>query len=46
MLPPEKIDTEMKYLTIAIDKTAGPAEREAWSWLLARIDAFRAERAR
>lgn len=33
MLPPEKIDTEMAYLQIAIDKTAGPEEREAWGWL-------------
>ena len=24
----------MGYLAIAIDKTAGPAEREAWQWLL------------
>lgn len=46
MLPAEKIDTEMKYLAIAIDKTAGPNERDAWSWLVARIDAFRAEQAR
>jgi len=46
MLPPEKIDTEMKYLAIAIDKTAGPNEHEAWSWLVARIDAFRVGRAR
>jgi len=33
MLPPGKIDTEMAYLQIAIDKTAGPAEHEAWGWL-------------
>lgn len=33
MLAPEKIDTEMAYLQIAIDKTAGPAEHEAWGWL-------------
>ena len=33
MLPPEKIDTEMAYLQIAIDKTAGPGEHEAWDWL-------------
>jgi hypothetical protein len=43
MLPAEKIDAELKYLEIAIDKTAGPAEREAWSWLLERIEQFRAE---
>ena len=33
MLPPEKVATEMRYLQIAIDKTAGDAEREAWGWL-------------
>jgi len=33
MLPPEKVATEMAYLQIAIDKTAGEAEREAWGWL-------------
>jgi hypothetical protein len=44
-LPAEKIDDEMKYLAIAVEKTAGPAEREAWSWLVARIAAYRAEAA-
>jgi uncharacterized protein len=43
MLPAEKIETELEYLKIAIEKTAGPAEREAWSWLLERIEAFRAK---
>lgn len=33
LLSREKIDTEMQYLQIAIDKTAGPVEREAWGWL-------------
>jgi len=33
MLAPEKIDAEFAYLQIAIDKTAGPEEREAWGWL-------------
>ena len=37
MLPPEKIDTEMAYLQIAIDKTAGEAEREAWGWLVEAV---------
>lgn len=41
MLAPEKVDTEMRYLQIAIDKTAGPAEREAWSWLLDAVGAWR-----
>ena len=39
MLPPEKIRSEIAYLTIAIGKTAGDREREAWDWLMARIDA-------
>jgi len=32
-LPMEKITQEMDYLTIAIEKTAGPRELEAWGWL-------------
>ena len=44
LLPAEKIDREVAYLSIAIDKTAGPVEREAWGWLLERIAAFRAGR--
>jgi uncharacterized protein len=34
MLPMEKITQEMQYLQIAIDKTAGPREQEAWQWLV------------
>lgn len=41
MLPPAKIDAEIEYLRIAIDKTAGEREREAWGWLMERIEAFR-----
>lgn len=41
MLPAEKIDAELKYLEIAISKTAGPREREAWGWLMERVEAFR-----
>lgn len=41
MLPPEKVDAEVEYLAIAISKTAGAAEREAWDWLTARIAAHR-----
>jgi hypothetical protein len=36
-LPPEKIEAELRYLEIAVDKTAGPKEREAWSWLTAAV---------
>jgi hypothetical protein len=45
MLPPEKIEAELKYLEIAISKTAGEREKEAWGWLMERIAAWRAERA-
>ncbi|MBA4132885.1 MAG: DUF447 domain-containing protein [Hyphomicrobium sp.] len=41
MLPPDKVEAELKYLQIAIDKTAGDREHEAWSWLMERIDACR-----
>lgn len=40
MLPQEKVDQEITYLKIAIDKTAGPDEREAWSWLMEKREAF------
>jgi hypothetical protein len=33
LLPREKIERELGYLAIAIEKTAGPREREAWEWL-------------
>jgi hypothetical protein len=33
LLPRDKVESEMAYLQIAIDKTAGEPEREAWSWL-------------
>ena len=42
MLSWEKIERELAYLTIAIDKTAGPREQEAWGWLLAAIETHRA----
>ncbi len=45
MLPPEKIEAELSYLEIAIAKTAGPREAEAWGWLMERIAAWRAEQA-
>ncbi|MDQ2104111.1 DUF447 domain-containing protein [Azospirillum isscasi] len=42
LLPSEKIDREIDYLSIAIGKTAGPVELEAWGWLLDRIAEHRA----
>jgi hypothetical protein len=46
MLPPQKVDSEMAYLQIAIDKTAGPAEREAWGWLVDAVQRHRANNAK
>jgi hypothetical protein len=37
MLPADKVDREIAYLQIAIDKTAGDAERTAWGWLTTAI---------
>ncbi|MDR6406878.1 DUF447 domain-containing protein [Paraburkholderia terricola] len=42
MLPADKVDREMAYLQIAIDKTAGDAERTAWDWLTSAIARHRA----
>lgn len=39
MLTEEKIRAELAYLTIAISKTAGPREAEAWGWLMEKIEA-------
>ena len=41
ILPPEKIDAEIAYLSIAVEKTAGPDELEAWGWLMDEIARFR-----
>jgi len=46
MLPREKVERELAYLEIAIAKTAGPAEREAWSWLMDKVRAHDASTAR
>jgi uncharacterized protein len=46
MLPAEKVEAELKYLEIAIAKTAGAREAEAWGWLMERVDAWRVERRR
>lgn len=39
LLPREQIEREMAYLKIAVDKTAGPREAEAWQWIAAAVDA-------
>lgn len=37
-LPMEKIQQEMEYLKIAIEKTAGDRELEAWTWLAEAVE--------
>ncbi|BDA86317.1 hypothetical protein Sa4125_38590 [Aureimonas sp. SA4125] len=37
MLPADKIEAEVAYLNIAIEKTAGDDERQAWYWLMEKI---------
>ena len=38
MLPREKIEQELAYLQIAVEKTAGPREHEAWRILIEKIE--------
>ena len=40
MLPREKVEREIAYLGIAVGKTAGPREQEAWDWLMRAVDDF------
>lgn len=41
LLTDNKIDREIKYLTTAIDKTAGENETIAWNWLMDEIKTVR-----
>ena len=43
MLPLAKIESEIDYLRIGFEKTAGDREVEAWGWLMAVIEKFKAE---
>ena len=40
-LPIEKIESEIDYLRIGLEKTAGDKEWEAWGWLMAVIDEYK-----
>jgi len=40
-LPWQKIESELDYLRIGFEKTAGSKEREAWQWLMDEIDSYR-----
>jgi hypothetical protein len=42
-LPLTKIEAEIDYLRIGLEKTAGDRELEAWGWLMAVIEKFKAE---
>jgi len=39
LLPRDRIEQEMVYLATAVSKTAGPAEQQAWDWLVERVRA-------
>lgn len=39
LLPRDKVEQEMAYLATAVSKTAGPAEQQAWDWLVERVRA-------
>ena len=36
-LPEDKLRREIEYLTIAVGKTAGPKEQQAWDWLMEKV---------
>ncbi len=37
LLPPRKVARQLEYLRVALDKTAGEQELEAWSWLMEAV---------
>lgn len=43
MLPIEKIESELNYLCIGFNKTAGDKELEAWGWLMTIIEQHKQE---
>jgi uncharacterized protein len=40
MLPREKVEREIAYLEIAVNKTASAVEQEAWAWLIERVRGY------
>ena len=40
MLPRQKVDNELGYLAIAVEKTAGEREKLAWEWLIDMINSY------
>lgn len=43
MLSIEKIDSEIEYLSIGLNKTAGDRELEAWGWLMNVVEKYKQE---
>ena len=43
MLPADKINQEIDYLRIAMNKTASGKEWKAWDWLMDRVDRHQRE---
>lgn len=43
LLPWDKIASELEYLRIGLEKTAGEREREAWQWLMQAVEEFKRE---
>jgi hypothetical protein len=44
-LPREKVEAEIAYLAVAVEKTAGAEEAEAWAWLMEAIRAHYVDKA-
>jgi len=40
ILPEDKIKQEISYLRLAIEKTGGDRERQAWGWLMDKIEDY------
>lgn len=45
-LPWDKIEAELDYLRIGLEKCAGEREREAWGWLMEKIDGYHSANSR
>ncbi len=43
MLPWDKVEEELQYLHIGLDKTAGENEMEAWRWLMEVVEDYKHE---
>ena len=46
IMPLEQVESEIAYLSSAVEKTAGPKELEAWEWLMEYLEEFKAHSGR